>query len=147
MTPDTGAIAVRRVVCAHDCGLIVNPGALQNQVEGAVVQGLSRALHEEVQFDRSRVTSVDWASYPILSFDEVPAIDVILINRPDQPMWGAGEAATVPVAAAVGNAFFDATGVRLRRVPFTPSRVREALRAPGGRPAVSDRAQHGGVSA
>ena len=127
VTPESGAIAVRRVVCAHDCGLVVNPGALQNQIEGALVQGLSRALHEEVRFDRSRVTSVDWASYPILSFAEVAAIEVILINRPDQPMWGAGEAATVPVAAAVGNAFFDATGVRLRRVPFTAARVKAAL--------------------
>ena len=81
-------------------------------------------------FDTSRVTSVDWESYPILRFPEVPAIEVILINRPDQPLWGAGEAAAVPVAAALGNAFFDATGVRLRRVPFTKARVREALRQP-----------------
>jgi CO/xanthine dehydrogenase Mo-binding subunit len=126
--PSTGRIAVVRVVCAHDCGLVVNPGALTSQIEGAIVQGLSRALHEEVQFDRSRVTSVDWASYPILAFPEVPSIDVILIDRPDQVLWGAGEAATVPVAAALGNAFFDATGVRLRRVPFTAERVKEALR-------------------
>ena len=91
---------------------------------------LSRALHEEVTFDTSRVTSVDWESYPILRFPELPAIDVILINRPDQPLWGAGEAAAVPVAAALGNAFFDATGVRLRRVPFTKARVKEALRQP-----------------
>jgi nicotinate dehydrogenase subunit B len=123
----SGAIGVRRVVCAHDCGLIVNPEALRNQVEGAIVQTLSRALHEEVQFDRSRVTSVDWATYPLLRFPEVPSIDVILINRPDQPLWGAGEAAAVPVAAALGNAFFDATGVRLRRVPFTRERVKAAL--------------------
>jgi CO/xanthine dehydrogenase Mo-binding subunit len=127
--PASGAIDLRRVVCAHDCGLVVNPRALQNQIEGAIVQGLSRAVHEEVQFDRSRVTSVDWASYPILSFGELPAIDVLLVSRPDQPLWGAGEAATVPVAAAVGNAFFDATGVRLRRVPFTPARVKSALQA------------------
>jgi CO/xanthine dehydrogenase Mo-binding subunit len=125
--PASGRIEVRRVVCAHDCGLVVNPDALRNQIEGAIVQGLSRAIHEEVQFDRSRVTSVDWASYPILRFSEAPSIEVILIGRPDQPLWGAGEASIVPVAAALGNALFDATGVRLRRVPFTPARVKEAL--------------------
>jgi CO/xanthine dehydrogenase Mo-binding subunit len=125
--PANGTIAVRRVVCAHDCGLVVNPDALRNQIEGAIVQTLSRALHEEVTFDASRVTSVDWASYPILTFPEVPVIDVILIDRPDQPLRGGGEAATVPVAAALGNAIFDAAGVRLRRAPFTPERVRQAL--------------------
>ena len=120
-------IQVRRVVCAHDCGLIVNPDALRNQVEGCIVQTLSRALHEEVTFDRSRVTSVDWVSYPILRFPEAPAVDVILIDRPDQPLVGAGEAATAPVAAALANAVFDATGVRLRTVPFTAERVKAAL--------------------
>jgi len=125
--PASGTIAVRRVTCAFDCGLVVNPDALRNQVEGAIVQTLSRTLHEEVTFDASRVTSVDWASYPILRFPEVPAIEVILIDRPDQPLLGAGEAGTVPVAAALGNAFFDATGVRLRRAPFTPERVKAAL--------------------
>ena len=125
--PASGTVAVRRVVCAYDGGLVVNPDALRNQIEGAIVQTLSRTLHEEVTFDASRVTSVDWASYPILTFPEVPAIDVILIDRPDQPLRGGGEAATVPVAAALGNAIFDATGVRLRRAPFTPERVRQSL--------------------
>ena len=124
----TGAVEVQRVVCAHDCGLVVNPDALRNQIEGAITQALSRALHEEVQFDQSRVTSVDWASYPILRASEAPSIEVILLDRRDQPLWGAGEAATVPVAAALGNAIFDATAVRLRRVPFTAERVRAALR-------------------
>jgi nicotinate dehydrogenase subunit B len=101
---------------------------LKSQIEGAITQTLSRALHEEVQFDTSRVTSVDWASYPILRFTEAPAIEVILIERRDQPLWGAGEAAAVPVAAALGNAVFDATGVRLRRVPFTRTRVVAALK-------------------
>jgi len=123
----TGRIDVKRVVCAHDCGLVVNPDALRHQIEGGIVQGLSRALHEEVQFDESRVTSVDWASYPILRFSEVPPIEVILIERPEETLWGGGEASTVPVAAALANAFFDATGVRLRRVPFTASRVQLAL--------------------
>ena len=123
----TGRIDVKRVVCAHDCGLVVNPDALRHQIEGGITQGLSRALHEEVQFDESRVTSVDWASYPMLRFSEVPSIEVILIERPEETLWGGGEASTVPVAAALGNAIFDATGVRLRRVPFTAERVTLAL--------------------
>lgn len=126
---ETGKIAVTRVVCAHDCGLVVNPDALTNQIEGAITQTLSRALHEEVQFDESTVTSVDWSTYPILRASEAPSIEVILVKRQDQPMWGAGEASTVPVAAALGNAVFDATGVRLRRVPFTASRLRQELAA------------------
>jgi CO/xanthine dehydrogenase Mo-binding subunit len=125
--PASGQIHVRRVTCAHDCGLVVNPDALKNQIEGCIVQTLSRTLHEEVKFDRSRVTSVDWVSYPILTFPEVPAIEVVLIDRPTQPLLGAGEAATAPVAAALANAVFDATGVSLRVVPFTPERVKAAL--------------------
>jgi CO/xanthine dehydrogenase Mo-binding subunit len=125
--PADGSIAVRRVACAHDGGLVVNPDALRNQIEGAIVQTLSRTLHEEVTFDASRVTSVDWTSYPILTLPETPAIEVILIDRPDQPLRGGGEAATVPVAAALGNAVFDATGVRLRRAPLTRERVRQSL--------------------
>jgi CO/xanthine dehydrogenase Mo-binding subunit len=125
----TGEITVRRIACAHDCGLIVNPDGLRNQVEGNIMQTLSRTLHEEVRFDRSIVTTADWGSYPILRFPEAPALEVALIDRPDQPSYGAGEAASAPVAAAVGNAVFDATGVRLRAVPFTPSRVKTALAA------------------
>ena len=125
--PTSGKISVTRVTCGHDCGLVVNPDALRNQIEGCIVQTLSRALHEEVTFDRARVTSVDWATYPVLTFPEVPLIDVILLNRTDQPIMGAGEAATAPVAAALANAVFDATGVRLRTAPFTPERVKAAL--------------------
>jgi nicotinate dehydrogenase subunit B len=127
--PASGRISVRRVACAHDCGLVVNPDALKNQIEGCIVQTISRTLHEEVTFDRTRVTSVDWASYPILRFPEAPEVDVVLIDRPHEPLLGAGEAATAPVAAALGNAFFDATGVRLRTVPFTVERVKSALAA------------------
>jgi len=127
VNPATGQIQVRRVTCAHDCGMVVNPDGLRNQVEGCIVQTLSRALHEEVKFDRSRVTSVDWTTYPILRFPEAPAVDVILIDRPNEPLVGAGEAATAPVAAALANAVFDATGVRLRTVPFTAERVKAAL--------------------
>jgi CO/xanthine dehydrogenase Mo-binding subunit len=106
---------------------VINPDGLRNQIEGCIVQTLSRALHEEVKFDRSRVTSVDWASYPILTFPEVPSIEVALLDRPSLPPFGAGEAATAPVAASLANAIFDATGIRLRSVPFTPERVRAAL--------------------
>ena len=123
----TGKIAVRRVVCAHDCGLVVNPDALRNQIEGSIVQTLSRTLHEEVKFDRSRVTSLDWSSYPILRFPEAPTIEVALLDHPELPLYGAGEASTAPVAAALGNAVFDATGVRLRTVPLTAERVKAAL--------------------
>ena len=126
--PATGRIIVRRVVCAHDCGLVVNPNALRNQIEGGIVQTLSRALHEEVQFDESRVTSVDWRRIPF-SLSEAPAVEVILVERRDEALWGAGEASTVAVTAALANAVFDATGVRLRRVPFTAARVKAALRA------------------
>jgi CO/xanthine dehydrogenase Mo-binding subunit len=105
----------------------VNPDALKNQIEGSIVQSLSKMLWEEVKFDRSRVTAVDWASYPVIRFPEIPAIDVALIDRPDQPLMGAGEASLPPVGGALANAIFDATGVRLRTVPFTPARVKEAL--------------------
>jgi nicotinate dehydrogenase subunit B len=124
---NSGAVWVRRMVVAHDCGLIVNPDGLTNQIEGNVIQGISRALKEEVTFDQTQVTSLTWATYPILTFTEVPAIEVVLIDRPDEPMWGAGEPAICPVAAAIGNAIFDATGVRLRSVPFTADRVLAAL--------------------
>jgi CO/xanthine dehydrogenase Mo-binding subunit len=138
VNPSTGHIQVRRVTCAHDCGTVVNPDGLRNQIEGCIVQTLSRALHEEVTFDRSRVTSIDWASYPILRFPEAPSVEVILIDRPEQPLVGAGEAATAPVAAALANAVFDATGVRLRTVPFTPARVKAALAAGRTLPAVAN---------
>jgi nicotinate dehydrogenase subunit B len=123
----SGKIDVRRVVCTHDCGLVVNPDGLRNQIEGNIMQTLSRTLHEEVTFDNSHVTSVDWASYPILRFPEAPVIQVALIDRPGEVAYGAGEAASAPVAAALGNAIFDATGIRLRRAPFTAERVRLAF--------------------
>ena len=119
----TGTIRVLRVACAHDCGLIINPDAVRAQVEGCILQTLSRTLFEEVTFDRSRVTSTDWASYPILTFPDVPQLDIALIDRRHERPLGAGEA----VAAALGNAVFDAAGVRLRRVPLTPARVKAAL--------------------
>ncbi len=123
----SGAVRVQRLVVAHDCGLIINPDGLKNQIEGNAIQSLSRALREEVKFDAARVTSIDWDSYPILKFSEVPEVEVVLINHPDQPALGAGEPSTVTTAAAVANAIFDATGARVRQVPFTPERIRAAL--------------------
>jgi nicotinate dehydrogenase subunit B len=125
--PASGVIHVQRVACSHDCGLVINPDGLRNQIEGCIVQTLSRAMHEEVKFDKSRVTSVNWASYPILKMQEVPRIEVALLDRPNLPPLGAGEAAAAPVAAALANAVFDAIGVRLRTAPFTPERVKAAL--------------------
>src|SRR3954465_8564111 len=100
---DRGVIHVERVVCAHDCGLVINPDAVKAQIEGNIIQTLSRALHEEVRFDRSRVTSLDWASYPILACSEVPAIEIALDEGRHEPPLGAGEAAVAPVAGALGN--------------------------------------------
>jgi CO/xanthine dehydrogenase Mo-binding subunit len=125
--PATGAIRILRVACAHDCGLMINPDNVRAQVEGCILQTISRSLYEEVTFDRSRVTSTDWASYQILTFPAVPRLDIELIDRRHEPPLGAGEAATAAVPAALGNAVFDATGVRLRRAPFTPARVKAAL--------------------
>jgi len=123
----SGAIRVRRVGCAHDCGLVINPDALKAQIEGAILQTLSRTLQEEVRFDRARVTSVDFARYPILRFPDVPEIAIDLVVRPTEPPLGGGEAAATPVPAALANAVFDAAGIRLRTVPFTPERVRAAF--------------------
>ena len=125
----TGKVNVLRVTLAHDCGLIVNPDGVKNQVEGNIIQGVSRALLEEVAFDSSGVTNLDWSSYPILRFPDMPALDVVLINRQDVPPLGAGELATVSVPAAIANAIFDATGVRLREVPFSPKRILAGLEA------------------
>ncbi|MBL8482897.1 MAG: xanthine dehydrogenase family protein molybdopterin-binding subunit [Rhodocyclaceae bacterium] len=124
-----GRIRVERVACAHDCGLMINPDAVRNQVEGNILQTLSRTLIEETRFDRRRVTSVDWQTYPILRYSEVPELLIDLIDRPDQPPLGAGEAACAAVPAALANAVADAAGIRLREVPFTPERVLAALRA------------------
>jgi CO/xanthine dehydrogenase Mo-binding subunit len=125
----TGQIKVERVACAHDCGQIINPDGVRSQVEGNIIQTLSRVLMEEVKFDRSRVTSVDWSSYPIARFSQVPEIQIALIDRPNEPPVGAGEAASAPVGAALGNAVFDAIGIRLRELPMTPERVKALLAA------------------
>lgn len=123
----SGRIAVERVACVHDCGQIINPDGVRAQVEGSILQTISRVLMEEVMFDRARVISVDWASYPILRFSGVPRIDIELIDRPTEKPLGAGEAACAAVGAALANAVHDATGTRLRTVPFMPERVKAAL--------------------
>jgi nicotinate dehydrogenase subunit B len=124
----SGRIRVTRLACAQDCGLIVNPDCVRGQVEGCLLQAISRTLFEAVTFDRSRVTSVDWATYPVLGFSDVPAMEIDLIDRPTEPPIGVGEAAGTPVPGAIAGAVFDATGVRLRTVPFRPDRVQAALK-------------------
>ena len=124
---NTGTVRVTRAVCVYEGGLAINPDAVRAQVEGNILQAISRTLHEEVQFDQQGVTSVDWASYPILRFPEVPALEVELIGSVHDKPLGAGEAASAPVPAAIGNAVYDAIGVRMRKVPLTATRVREAL--------------------
>ena len=132
----TGRVWVKRFVCAHDCGLVINPEALRRTLEGGMLHSLSRALHEEVRFDGEKVTSVDWTTYPTLTHADAPEqIDIVLVNgdpnpnRPDLPHYGAGETVCKPTIAAVANAIFDATGVRLRRVPFRAERVLAAIKA------------------
>jgi CO/xanthine dehydrogenase Mo-binding subunit len=125
----TGKIRVKHVYAAHDCGLVINPNTVEQQVEGCVIQGVSRALIEEVKFSKSRVTTLDWESYPILRYKDSPEITTVLLNRPELRASGAGEPATAPVAAAIANAFFDATGKRIRTMPMTPARIRAALKA------------------
>ena len=132
----TGRVWVKRLVAAHDCGLVINPESLRRTVECAMLHSLSRTLHEEVQFNTEKVTSVDWNSHPSLTHADVPEkIDLVLVNgdpnpnRPDLRPYGAGEAACKPLLAAVGNAIYDATGVRLRRIPFRANRVLAALKA------------------
>jgi nicotinate dehydrogenase subunit B len=132
----TGHVTAKRLVCAYDVGLAVNPGALRRTAECATLHGLSRALYEEVRFDTEKVTSRDWFSHPTLRHVDIPErLDVVLVNgdpnpdRPDLPSYGAGEAAMRPMLAAIGNAIHDATGVRIRRVPFRDDRVLAALKA------------------
>jgi CO/xanthine dehydrogenase Mo-binding subunit len=125
----TGKIVAKHLYAAHDAGLTVNPALVENQMVGCLIQGCSRALLEEVRFTRVRSTSLDWASYPILRFKDAPNVTTVVVQRVEEPSTGAGEPATVAVAAAIGNAFFDATGVRLYSAPMSPARVRAALAA------------------
>jgi len=129
---DTGKVAVKRIVVSNDCGPISNPDGLRNQLEGGALQGMSRALGEEVTWDDEKVTSFDWSTYHSLPLGfDVPKIQTVLVNRPDEEATGAGETSITIIAAAIGNAVFDATGVRIRQIPFTPERVKAALAARG----------------
>ena len=123
----TGDVRVVRVCVGHDCGQIINPDGLANQIEGGVIQTVSRTLMEQVEWDSSKVTSVDWVTYPILRFAGVPRVEVDMINTPGEVSWGAGEPTATAIPAAIGNAIYDATGARLRSVPFTPEKVKIAL--------------------
>ena len=125
----TGEVRVPRFFVAHDCGQVINPDGLRNQIEGNVIQTVSRTLKEELTFDRSMVTSLDWASYPIITFPEVPEVVIDLIDRPGEKPWGGGEPSAAVIPSAISNAVFDATGVRLRSVPYTPERVKGAMRS------------------
>ncbi|SDR38706.1 nicotinate dehydrogenase subunit B [Paraburkholderia fungorum] len=123
----SGELAVTRVVVGQDTGTMVNPDGVRHQIHGNVIQATSRALKERVTFGENAVTSQEWGAYPILTFREVPVIDVVMMPRHGEPPMGAGESASLPGAAAIANALFDATGVRFRRPPFTPETIRAAL--------------------
>jgi nicotinate dehydrogenase subunit B len=125
----SGQVRVTRVVVAQDAGLTVNPKGVELHVRSNVIQSVSRALMEEVKFDNTGVTSLDFQTYPIATFSDVPDVHVVLLDRPDDPPLGVGESASIPSAAAIANAIFDATGARIRRVPFTPQRIKSALAA------------------
>jgi CO/xanthine dehydrogenase Mo-binding subunit len=129
---NTGKVAVKRIIVSNDCGPISNPDGLRNQLEGGALQGMSRVLGEEVTWDNEKVTSFDWRTYHSLPLGfDVPKIETVLVNRPDEEATGAGETSITIVAAAIGNAIFDATGVRIRQSPFTAERVKAALAARG----------------
>ena len=128
MNKATGDVSVTRVVAGQDSGLMINPDGVRHQIHGNVIQSTSRALMEEVSFDRHSVTSREWGAYPIITFPDVPKIDVLMLPRQDQPPLGVGESASVPSAAAIANAIYDATGVRFREPPFTPERILRGLR-------------------
>jgi CO/xanthine dehydrogenase Mo-binding subunit len=125
----SGKVSVHKVTIAHDCGFIVNPDGVKNQIEGNVIQGVSRALLEEVLFDENGIKNLDWRSYPVITFKQVPDVDIVLLHRPDAQPLGAGESSIGPIPAAIANAIFDATGARLRQAPFTAARVLAAIQA------------------
>jgi CO/xanthine dehydrogenase Mo-binding subunit len=127
----TGKIVVRHVYGAQDAGLAVNPALIENQMEGAMMQGVSRALFESVVTNKERITSLDWSTYPSLRFKDAPNVTAVVVNRPDRASSGSGEPSLAPTPAAIANAFFDATGVRIRQAPMTPARVRAVLKAAG----------------
>jgi len=126
---ETGAIAVKHVFGAMDCGLAINPGIVESQIVGMAIHGTSLALKEEVHFNQTNVSSLDWGTYQTLRFAEHPPVTPIVVQQIHEKSSGAGEEVLPAVVAAIGNAFFDATGVRLREFPLTPRRVQAALKA------------------
>ena len=127
----TGKVTALHMISAQDSGFAINPGLLMNQMSGNLVQGTSRVLHEELAFDKKRVISRDWVTYPILRFKDTPKVTTVLINRPDRVASGSGEPPLVPSGAAIANAIYDATGVRMTQAPLTPARIRGFLTAAG----------------
>jgi CO/xanthine dehydrogenase Mo-binding subunit len=127
----TGKIVVKKIVMAMDAGLSINPAFVENQIVGGAVQAASKVLYEQVSFDNRRVTAIDWVTYPIMRFRDAPEVTAVVVQRTDKVPGGVGETPIPPVQAAIANAFFDATGVRLREAPMTPARVRGALKAAG----------------
>jgi len=125
----SGKVTVLHMISAQDSGFAINPGLLMNQMSGNLVQGTSRVLHEELAFDKKRVTSRDWVTYPILRFKDTPKVTTVLVNRPDRTASGSGEPPLVPSGAAIANAIYDATGVRMTQAPLTPARIRGFLAA------------------
>ncbi len=123
----TGEVGLTRIVVGQDSGLMINPAGVEHQIHGNVIQSISRVMQEQVTFDRAGVASREWGAYPIITFPDIPPIDVVTLQRPGDPPLGVGESASVPSAAAIANAIFDATGVRFREPPFTPDRIRAAL--------------------
>ena len=130
---DSGDINLLHAVAAADAGQIVNPDAIRNQLEGVIIQSSSWTLKEQILFDQNGIISVDWERYPIFRLPDAPRIETVLIDRPGEPYLGIGEGAQGPISAAIANAVFDAVGIRLRRIPFTPERVKEALISQKGR--------------
>ncbi|HXU21591.1 MAG TPA: molybdopterin cofactor-binding domain-containing protein, partial [Verrucomicrobiae bacterium] len=124
---ETGRVVVKHMYGAIDAGLAVNPGFIENQISGQLVQATSRMLHEEVTFSKTNVTSLDWNSYPILRFEECPEVTTVVVQRTDQKSTGAGEEVMAAAAGAIAGALFDATGIHMREFPLTPKRVLTAL--------------------
>jgi nicotinate dehydrogenase subunit B len=123
----TGEVAVTKVTCAQDSGMMINPDGVRHQIHGNIIQSTSRVLKERVEFSSTAVTSKEWGGYPIITFPEVPDIDVLMIPRQDEPPLGVGESASVPSASAIANAVYDATGIRFRELPLTPELVLATL--------------------
>jgi nicotinate dehydrogenase subunit B len=127
----TGKVMVDHLFAGQDSGFIINPDLIMNQMTGSLIQSASKVLHEELMFDKKRVTSRDWVSYPILRFKDTPKVTTVIVHRPDREASGSGEPPLLSASAAIPNAIFDATGVRMYRAPLTPARVRGYLRGAG----------------